>query len=135
MPRLRAPGSLLMRPAPLLKGCRAAVVGTDQIVMRMRVAGDVVKILFESLPDRLCVLIDYQASAMGQYEGSLVSKQARAADVQDLIGINQNFLTLKRQAADEKHVYPPSNVAARVPKTRHLMDWSFIALKSTPYLD
>jgi len=122
-------GTALLRRAPLLKGRRAAVVGTDQIVMRMRVAGDVVKILFESLPDRLCVLIDYQASAMGQYEGSLVSKQARAADVQDLIGINQNFLTLKRQAADEKHVYPPSNVAARVPKTRHLMDWSLYSVK------
>src|SRR5580658_6861910 len=103
--------------------------------MRTAVAGDVVKILFESLPDRLRVLIDYQASAMSQYEGSLVSKQARAAHVQDLIGINQNFLPLKRQAADEKHGFlPGQKLLLASPKTRHLMDWSFVGLKSTPYL-
>ncbi len=56
---------------------------------------------------------------MIQQEGGLVAKQARRADVQNVIGINQNFLTLKRQAADEKHGFLPSSAfAARVPATR-----------------
>ena len=101
--------------------------------MRTAVAGDVVKILFESLPDRLRVLIDYQASAMSQYEGSLVSKQARAADVQDLIGINQNFLTLKRQARRKTWFTPPSDVAARVPNpTFHGLVFYRVKVNSVP---